>query len=65
MAPYKDAPADKAGLKAGDRILKIDGKDAEGKTSDEVHAFIKGYPGTEVILTIKRPGIKKKWTLRW
>ncbi|HFA49911.1 MAG TPA: S41 family peptidase [Bacteroidetes bacterium] len=60
MAPYKDAPADKAGLKAGDRILKIDGKETEGKTADEVHTFIKGYPGTEVVLTIKRPGEKKE-----
>ncbi len=59
MAPYKDAPADKAGLKAGDQILKIDGKDTKGKNAKDVHTFLKGYPGTEVALTINRPGEKK------
>lgn len=60
MAPYKDAPADKAGLKAGDKILQIDGKETKGKDAEEVHAFIKGYPGTELKLTISRPGEKKE-----
>ncbi len=60
VSPYKDAPADKAGLKAGDKILKIDGKSTDGKSTDEIHAFIKGYPGTEVRLTIERPGEKKE-----
>ncbi|HHM21237.1 MAG TPA: S41 family peptidase [Bacteroidetes bacterium] len=60
VAPYKDAPADKAGLKAGDKILKIDGQPTGGKNADEIHAFIKGYPGTEVRLTIQRPGEKKE-----
>lgn len=60
VAPYKDAPADKAGMKAGDKILKIDGKSTAGKTSQEIHAFIKGYPGTEVILTVDRPGEKEE-----
>ena len=60
VAPYKDAPADKAGLKAGDKILKIDGKSTIGKTADEIHAYIKGYPGTEVKLTVERPGQKKE-----
>ncbi len=60
VAPYKDAPADKAGLKAGDKILKIDGKATDGKSVDEIHTFIKGYPGTEVKLTVQRPGEKKE-----
>ncbi|MEO1258238.1 MAG: S41 family peptidase [Bacteroidota bacterium] len=60
VAPYKDAPADKAGLKAGDKILKIDGKSTMGKNTEEIHAFIKGYPGTEVVMTIDRPGEKKE-----
>ncbi len=59
MAPYKNAPADKAGLKAGDQILKIDGKDTKGKDANDVHSFLKGYPGTEVAITINRPGEKK------
>jgi carboxyl-terminal processing protease len=59
VAPYSDAPAMKAGLKAGDQIIAIDGKDAKGKTTDEVSAVLKGYPGTEVELTVKRPGESK------
>lgn len=60
VSPYEGAPAHKAGLKAGDRILEIDGKDAKGKTTDEVSAIMKGFPGTEVMLTIQRPGENKK-----
>lgn len=60
MAPYKDSPADKAGLKAGDRIVEIDGEKTKGRTSEEVHAFMEGYPGTEVVLTVDRPGENKK-----
>lgn len=59
VSPYLDAPAQKAGLKAGDKIIAIDGKDTKGKTTDEVSAFLKGYPGTEVVLTISRPGQDK------
>lgn len=63
VAPYLDAPAQKAGLKAGDKIIAIDGKDTKGKTTDEVGAFLKGYPGTEVVLTINRPGQDKPMKL--
>jgi carboxyl-terminal processing protease len=59
VAPYENAPAHKAGLKAGDQILEIDGKDTKGKTTDEISAVLKGFPGTEVQLTILRPGESK------
>lgn len=59
VAPFENAPAFNAGLKAGDQIIEIDGQDTEGKTSEDVSAFLKGYPGTEVKLKIKRPGEKK------
>lgn len=59
LAPYKNAPADKAGLKAGDQIIKIDGQETEGRDNEEIHTFMEGYPGTELKLTIKRPGEKK------
>lgn len=59
VAPYEGAPAIKAGLKAGDQLLEIDGKDTKGKTTDEVSAILKGYPGTEVTLTVRRPGESK------
>ncbi len=59
VSPYEGSPAQIAGLKAGDQILEIDGKDAKGKTTDEISAVMKGYPGTEVQLTIHRPGESK------
>lgn len=59
VAPFENAPAFKAGLKAGDQILEIDGQDTEGKSSDDVGAVLKGYPGTEVKMKVRRPGEKK------
>lgn len=54
--PYEGFGADKAGLIAGDKILKIDGKSALGKSSDEIREFLLGQPGTTVELLIERPG---------
>ncbi len=56
MAPYKDSPAWKAGLRAGDQIIAIDGRDTKGHTEDEIGEFLKGYPGTSVELKVLRPG---------
>ena len=55
-APYESSPAAKAGLKAGDVLIAVDGKEVEGKSSEDVRRFLKGFPGTEVELTIQRPG---------
>ncbi len=55
--PYEDCPAHKAGLKAGDIVLEIDGKNAVGKTTDDVSDILKGFPGTEIELKVKRPGV--------
>ena len=46
----------KAGLRAGDKIVAVEGKDAKGKKTDEVNDILKGFPGTTVNLTILRPG---------
>ena len=51
--PYKDTPADRAGLKIGDRILSIDGKSAEGFTTEQVSARLKGDPGSKVRLEVE------------
>lgn len=58
--PYEGFPAQKAGLKAGDIILRVDGKDIEGKNTSEISEFLKGQPGTELTITIKRPGTIKE-----
>ena len=52
--PYKGSPADRAGLKIGDKILAIDGKDATAYTTEQVSAALKGDPGTKVRLTVER-----------
>ena len=57
--PTEGMPADLAGLKSGDLILKIDTTDVTGFTNDKVSALLKGVPNTKVMLTIQRPGEKK------
>jgi len=61
--PYEGFPADKAGLKAGDAILEIDGEDMREATVKQVSDKLKGIPGTMLKLTIQRPGEKKQRTL--
>tara|TARA_B100000683_G_scaffold277846_1_gene339580 strand:+ start:34796 stop:36460 length:1665 start_codon:yes stop_codon:yes gene_type:complete len=56
--PYEGFPAYKAGLKAGDIILKVDGKDVKGKSTSDLSKILKGNPGTSLTVTIKRPGKK-------
>jgi len=52
--PYKGFPADKAGLKSGDRIVAIDGKDMHNAESSTVSSLMKGEPGTSFKLTVKK-----------
>ncbi len=52
--PYKDSPADKAGLRIGDKILAIDGEDAKGFTTEEVSKRMRGAPGTTFRITVER-----------
>ncbi len=52
--PYEGSPADKAGLKIGDKILAIGGESAKDFTTEQVSARLKGEPNTAVQLTIER-----------
>lgn len=54
--PYMDKPAYKAGAKAGDKILEIDGKDMKGKASDDVSSALRGPKGSSFDLKIERNG---------
>jgi len=54
--PYKNFPAFKAGIKVGDEIVAIDGKNVQGKSTSEVSAMLKGPAKTEVELKIRRGG---------
>lgn len=54
MRPIKNTPAEAAGLRAGDRILAINGESTAGMALDVAVAKIQGPPGTKVTLTIER-----------
>lgn len=53
---YEDSPADKAGIKAGDVLYQVDGKDTDGQELDTVVSWIKGEKGTDVALSVIRDG---------
>lgn len=54
--PYKGLPADKAGLKAGDRILEVNGESTQGKKTSDVSSAMRGQAGTTVTLKLERDG---------
>ncbi len=56
IAPLKGTPAEKAGLKSGDIVVKINGEDSTNMTADEAVDLIRGQKGTSVTLTILRDG---------
>jgi carboxyl-terminal processing protease len=62
--PYENFPAAKAGLKAGDILIEVDGKVLKSNVISDVSEMLKGTPGTAVEVKLQRPGkleiIKKK-----
>lgn len=57
--PYENMPAAKAGLKAGDIILAIDGQDMTKSNTSEVSDKLKGQQGSSFMIRVQRPGAKK------
>lgn len=51
--PYENSPIIKAGIRAGDIILEIDGRSTKGKEVEDLSKFLKGSPGTQVKLKIR------------
>lgn len=54
-APMENSPAARAGIKAGDRILKVDSIDVSRKLSADVTKVLRGRPNTPVTMTLLRP----------
>ncbi len=59
VSPIEGTPAFKAGLKAGDKIIKIDGEDAKNITITKANKMMRGPKGTRVTETIMREGLKR------
>lgn len=59
ISPIDDTPAQRAGVKAGDLIIRLDEKPVKGMSLEEAVNLMRGKPGTEVILTIAREGEEK------
>lgn len=56
IAPLKETPAERAGIRAGDFVLEIDGESTQGLSVDAAVLKIRGEAGTTVVLTIVREG---------
>ena len=54
IAPIDDTPAQRAGIKAGDLIIRLDDKAVKGMSLDEAVSLMRGKPGTEITLTVVR-----------
>ena len=59
ITPIDDTPASKAGIKAGDYIVRINGEQVQGKTLMEAVNLMRGPVGTSIEITVRRKGSRK------
>lgn len=59
VEPWEDSPAARAGIKGGDVIMTIEGRDVKGKGNTEVSKLLRGEPGTTFELSVKRQGVEE------
>ena len=64
IAPIEGSPAERVGLRAGDRIIKINGESAIGIKEPDVMAKLRGPKGTSVTVTIQREGVEEPFERR-
>ncbi len=62
IAPIADTPAEKAGIKAGDYIVRINNEQVQGKTLMEAVKLMRGPVGSSIELTVRRKNLKKSLT---
>ena len=62
ISPIDDTPASRAGIKAGDYIVKIKDTQVQGKTLSEAVDLMRGPVGSSIELTVRRRGVKKALT---
>ncbi len=61
--PYEGFPAQKSGIKAGDIVLEVSGKDTEDMNTEDVSSLLKGPANKPVTIKLQRPGQKKPFTV--
>ncbi|NOZ84042.1 MAG: S41 family peptidase [Epsilonproteobacteria bacterium] len=59
VSPIEDTPAARAGIKANDKIIRIDGKNTPGMSLNKAVSLLRGKPGTKVTISILRKGKHK------
>ena len=64
ISPIDSSPADRAGVKAGDYIVKINDEQVQGKTLSEAVDLMRGSVGSEIEITVRRRGVKKALTFK-
>ncbi|SFQ61426.1 carboxyl-terminal processing protease [Priestia endophytica DSM 13796] len=64
VSPFKGSPAEKAGIKANDQILQINGKSVEGLDLSQAVLKIRGKKGSTVNIQVQRPGVKEPLTFK-
>jgi carboxyl-terminal processing protease len=64
VAPLPGGPAERAGIRTGDRIVEVEGKSTAGWTADEASKALRGAPGSPLGLTVERPGVTEHIPIR-
>lgn len=59
ISPIDDTPAERAGVKSGDLIIRLDDKNVKGMTLEDAVSIMRGKPKTDILLTIVREGADK------
>jgi carboxyl-terminal processing protease len=59
VTPLPGTPGTRAGIRAGDQIVAVDGQPTDGLDPDDVVDHLRGRPGTDVAVSVRRPGLEE------